>query len=437
VSGASGFVAAALRLGVQVRENEIRALLLSFAYFFSLLSSYYVLRPLRDEMGIEAGVEQLQWLFTGTFAAMLLAVPLFGALVARTPKRRFVPLVYRFFLVNLLVFYLAFRFADDPVPVARAFFVWVSVFNLFVVSVFWSFMADLFRAEQGKRLFGFIAAGGTTGGLVGPAVTALLAVPLGPVTLLLVSALLLEVAVRCIYLLLRDPAVQPSGPPPADPERSGPAREEAIGGSIFAGATQVFRSPYLLGICLYILLYTSTSTFLYFEQAHIVADAYQDPAARTQVFALIDLSVGAITLATQLFVTGRLVPWIGVGRAIGFVALLTMLGFVTLSLAPVVSVLVAFQALRRAANFAVSRPAREVLFTVVPPEQKYKCKNFIDTVVYRGGDAASGWAFAGLAGAGLGLSAIALIAVPVAALWLGVGLALGREQERLARPARA
>ncbi len=437
MSRPSGALAAALGLGIDVRESEVRALLLSFAYFFSLLSSYYVLRPLRDEMGIEAGVEQLQWLFTATFAAMLLAVPVFGALVARTPKRRFVPLVYRFFTLNLLLFYLAFRVAQDPVAVARAFFVWVSVFNLFVVSVFWSFMADLFRAEQGKRLFGFIAAGGTAGGLVGPGLTALLVVPLGPVSLLLVSALLLELAVRCIYLLLREPAVRASGAPVAGPQRSGPARAEVIGGSIFAGATRVFRSPYLLGICLYILLYTSTSTFLYFEQAHIIAGAYQDPAERTRVFALIDLSVGAITLITQLFVTGRLVPWIGVGRAIGFVAVLTMLGFLVLGLAPVVPVLVAFQAIRRAANFAVSRPAREVLFTVVNPEQKYKCKNFIDTVVYRGGDAASAWVFAGLSAAGLGLSAIAFMAVPVALLWLGVALALGREQERLAQPARA
>jgi len=227
------------------------------------------------------------------------------------------------------------------------------------------------------------------------------------------------------------------GGEPALPTTAGDGRD-AIGGSVFAGITQLARSPYLLGICLYILLYTTTSTFLYFQQANIVAAAFDDPGERTRLFAVIDLLVALITIAIQCFATGRLMPWLGVGATLAFLPLFTMLGFLVLAAAPTLAVLVAFQALRRAANYAVSRPAREVLYTVVPREQKYKAKNVIDTVVYRGGDAVSGWAYWGLAtGLGLGLAAIALVAVPLAGLWLALGLRLGRAQERRTAPAPA
>ena len=459
---------ALLRRAVDVRPHEVRALFWSFGYFFCLLCSYYILRPLRDEMGIAGGVRNLQWLFTGSFVAMLLAVPLFGAIVARLPRRRFVPLAYRFFMVNILIFFLLLSLDIATVQVARAFFIWVSLFNLFVVSVFWSLMADLFRSGQARRLFGFIAAGGTAGALLGPALTAGLAVPLGPVNLLLISVVFLEIAVQCAKRLLHAaPAIQavevPGGagahsdhpPPQPSPARGEgnqsprtispppPRRgrvgvgvagqaDETIGGGVFAGITAVLRSPYLLGICLYILLYTTTSTFLYFQQAHIVAGAFDDPAERTRVFALIDLCVGLLTLLIQCFLTGRIMPRLGVGPTLGFLPLLTLLGFAALAIAPGLVALVSFQATRRAANFAISRPAREVLFTVIGPEQKYKAKNFIDTAVYRGGDAVSGWAFAGLSGLGLGLSAIALVTLPIAALWLALSLHLGRRQEHLA-----
>jgi AAA family ATP:ADP antiporter len=482
VTRRGALLAAALERAVNVRDEEVRALLWSFAYFFCLLTGYYILRPLREEMGVASGVENLQWLFTGTFVAMLLAVPAFGAVVARFPRRRFVPLVYRFFIVNLLIFFALLHFDLGRIHVARAFFIWVSLFNLFVVSVFWSFMADIFRTEQARRLFGFVAAGGSLGALLGPTLTASLAVPLGPVALLLVSAAFLEVAVQCIHRLLRatdgwcGPGPRATGhmeshPPiltlpsngagqyaavlPAAPSLSTgegwgggePAPlttaseghgQDAIGGGVLAGITQLARSPYLLGICLYILLFTTTSTFLYFQQAKIVAAAFDDPGERTRLFAVIDLLVALLTLAIQCFATGRLMPWLGVGVTLAFLPLFTMLGFLILSLAPTLAVLVAFQALRRATNYAVSRPAREVLFTVVPREQKYKAKNVIDTVVYRGGDMASGWAYTGLAsGLGLGLPAIALLAVPLAGLWLALGLRLGRAQERRAAPAPA
>ncbi len=457
MSRRGALLAAALERAVNVRDEEVAALLWSFAYFFCLLTGYYILRPLRDEMGIAGGVENLQWLFTGTFVAMLLAVPVFGAVVSRFPRRRFVPLVYRFFILNLLIFFALLQLDLGRIHVARAFFIWVSLFNLFVVSVFWSFMADIFRNEQARRLFGFVAAGGSLGALLGPTITAILAVPLGPVVLLLVSAAFLEAAVQCIRRLLRategwqgadadaaserpSQAAPPGAPGDAGPDAATIAgyRPEAIGGSIFAGITQLFRSPYLLGIGVYILLYTTTSTFLYFQQANIVAAAFNDPGERTRLFAVIDLLVALITIAIQCFATGRLMPWLGVGATLAFVPLFTLLGFLALAAAPTLAVLVAFQSLRRAANYAVSRPAREVLYTVVPREQKYKAKNVIDTVVYRGGDAVSGWAYWGLASVlGLGLPAIALVAVPLAGLWLGLGLRLGRTQERRATPATA
>ncbi|MBT3821791.1 MAG: MFS transporter, partial [Nitrospinaceae bacterium] len=365
---------------VNVREDEVRALLLSFAYFFCLLCGYYILRPLREEMGVAGGVRNLPWLFTGTFLVMLAAIPAFGSAVARFPRRNLVPFIYRFFIVNILLFYLLFSLGAGRVYLARAFFIWVSVYNLFVVSVFWSFMADIFESTQGKRLFGFIAAGGTVGALLGPAITTFLAVPLGPINLLPISALFLELAVQCIRRLLQSPGVKNSAAAPV---------ENAIGGGVFAGAIGVFRSPYLLGICVYILLFTTTSTFVYFQQAHIVSAAFDSPAERTRVFALINLIVGLLTLGVQWFVTGRFMARFGVGRSAAFLPLVVAAGFLALAVSPVLAVLIAFQSIRRASNFAISKPAREVLFTVVGREEKYKSKNFIDTVVYRGGDAVS------------------------------------------------
>jgi AAA family ATP:ADP antiporter len=370
-------LAGMLARSVNVREDEIRTLLLSFAYFFCLLCGYYILRPLREEMGVAGGVRNLAWLFTGTFLVMLAAVPAFGAAVAHFPRRRLVPIIYRFFILNILLFYLLFTLGAGQVYLSRAFFIWVSVYNLFVVSVFWSFMADIFESAQGKRLFGFIAAGGTMGALLGPAITTFLAVPLGPITLLPISAVFLELAVQCIRLLLASPGVRKDA---ADVQV-----DEAIGGGVFSGAIRVFRSPYLLGICVYIFLFTTTSTFLYFQQAHIVSAAFDSPAERTRVFALINLIVGLLTLGVQWFVTGRFMARFGVGLSAAFLPLAVAAGFLALAVSPVLAVLVAFQSIRRASNFAISKPAREVLFTVVVREEKYKSKNFIDTVVYRGG----------------------------------------------------
>ena len=418
----------ALARVVAVRPGEARALLWSFAYFFCLLAGYYVLRPLRDEMGIAGGVRNLQWLFTATFLVMLAAVPVFGAVVARLPRKRFVPLVYHFFVANIAVFWVLLTLDVEKVVVARVFFVWISVFNLFAVSVFWSFMADLWQSEQGKRLFGFIAAGGSAGALLGPVVTVALAVPLGPVNLLIIAALLLELAVLCAHRL------ESAVPKAAEGGTAKPADSGAIGGGWLSGILMVLRSPYLAGIALWVALLSLAGTFLYFQQASIVAAASDDPAVRTRIFATIDLAIGILTILVQFLATGRLIARFGVGPAAAALPLVFALGFLALAFTPVLFVVIGFQALQRATNFALSNPAREVLFTVLEREEKYKAKNVIDIVVFRGADAGSGWVFSALRGAGLELSSISLATVPVAALWLALALALGRGQARRAAP---
>jgi len=413
---------------VQVEPHELRALLWSFAYFFSLLCGYYIVRPMRDAMGIAAGVEQLHWLFTGTFLAMLAAVPLFGWVTSRFPRHRFLPYVYYFFIANLLVFYALLSPEGSHLHAARAFFIWTSVYNLFVVSVFWSFMSDLFTNPQAKRLFGFIAAGGTTGALVGPALAAALARPLGPESLLLLSAGFMGIAVVCIHRLTAWKAEQPGM---ASAEQRA-AETRPLGGGVIGAVPLVLRSPYLLGIALFMLLFTTASTVLYFQQAQIVRDAFASSAERTAVFGAVDLAVNALTITIQVFFTGRLVRALGIAWTLALVPVLLGLGFLALGFAPVLAVIVAVQVLRRAGDYAITRPSREMLYVVLGREEKYKAKNFVDTVVYRGGDAVSAWAYAGLRAIGLSLGAIAFVAVPVAGFWAWLAYRLGRRQEALA-----
>ena len=425
---------------VALRPGEMPVLLWSFAYFFCLLAGYYVLRPLRDEMGIAGGVRNLQWLFTATFIVMLVAVPLFGAVVARLPRRRFIPLVYHFFVANIAIFWLLLSVDAARVEVARVFFVWISVFSLFTVSVFWSFMADLFAAEQGKRLFGFIAAGGSAGALLGPALTVGLAAPLGPVNLLIVAALFLELAVLCARRLESaaaqgNPAQGEPGTGPALPNaaQAAPPEPGILGGSWLDGIVLLLRSPYLGGIALWVALLSLAGTFLYFQQASIVAAASDDPAVRVRIFAAIDLAIGLLTIGVQCLATGRLMSRFGVGPAAAFLPCVFGLGFLALFLSPSLAVVIVFQALQRTANFAISNPAREVLFTVVDRVEKYKAKNVIDIVVFRGADAANGWLFATLRAAGLELHMISLATLPLTIAWAALATALGRAQERRAR----
>jgi len=407
---------------VPATPAERRAALWSFAYFFFVLAAYYVLRPLRDQMAIAGGTRALPWLFTATFATLLLAQPLYGALVARLPRARFIPVVYQFFVANLVGFWLLLSLAVEPMWVARVFFVWVSVFNLFAVAVFWSFMADLFDSAQGKRLFGFIGAGGTAGALLGPAITIVLAVPLGPANLMLVAIAFLELALFCVWRLERSAGTA-----------RGPRRDERpLGGSAFAALPELVRSPYLLGIAAWVALLSFGATVLYFAQAQLVSAAIPDAAEQTRLFAGIDLAVGILTLATQVFATGKLIERFGTAVAAGALPAVYIVGFAALALSPTLAVVLVFQVAQRWANFALANPARQVFFTVVGREEKYKAKNLIDVVVYRGSDAASGWLFDSLQALGMKLAAIAICAVPVAAGWLYLSTRLGRAHERRA-----
>lgn len=420
-----------LQRAVDLERREAKIVLVSFGYFFCLLCAYYVLRPVRDAMGIVGGVRNLQWLFAGTFLAMLVAVPIYGAICSRFRKSQFLPWVYLFFIANILIFRLAFQAAPDQVWAARAFFVWVSVFNLFVVSVFWSFMADIYSKAQGKRLFGLIAAGGSAGGLTGPLLTALLAERVGVANLLLISALLLLATVGLIRLLLRLSEAWLGG----SGGEGGVGDESPMGGNPFGGFALALKSPYLLGICLFLFLHTWVATFVYFQQAELISGTFASTEKRSQVFAWIDFAVNFLAIFTQLFLTGRMAKRFGVPLTLALLPIFMVLGFFALSAYPLLWVLVGVQVARRAGNYAITRPVREMLWTVVDTETKYKAKNFVDTAVYRGGDALSGLAYAGLAGLGLTMGGLALVGGAIAAVWLAVGLAIGRLCER-AEPAR-
>jgi ATP:ADP antiporter, AAA family len=423
----AGLVYRLLKRLIDVRPAEMQALGWSWLYIFCVLSSYYILRPIRDEMGVAGGVENLQWLFTGTLVGMILVNPPFAALVAKLPRVRFIAIAYRFFIANLLIFILLLNLAtaEQHVWVGRLFFIWTSVFNLFVVSVFWALMVDVFDSEQGKRLFGFIAAGATLGGIAGSSITASLAKDVPATYLLLGSAVLLEAAVFSVRRLARL----------SDALRQRPAAqsgETLIGGNILSGLTHAFKSPYLINMSVYMLLFAITSTLLYFQQLEIARQSFAERGARTAFFARIDLWVNIITLAAQLFLTGRVLRTIGVAFTLAMLPALSILGFGTLAITPILAVLVVYQVLRRAGNFAFARPSREVLFTVVPREDKYKAKSFIDTVIYRTGDQVGAWSYAALGFLGLAMTGISIVAVPISIAWLLNSLWLGRKQEGMA-----
>ena len=415
-----------LRHVIDVRPEELRALRWSWLYIISLFVSYYILRPIRDEMGVAGGIENLPWLFTGTLLGMIAVNPPFAALVKTLPRVKFIGISYRFFAFNLLCFavLLGMVSGEQNIWIGRVFFVWTSIFNLFVVSVFWALMVDVFDTDQSKRLFGFIAAGATIGGIVGSSVTASLAKQVPATYLLLASAILLEFAVLCVGRLSRL-----SSSLTARPAR--PSEEPPIGGSIWSGLSHATQSPYLVNVSLFLLLFAVTSTFLYFQQAEIARQYFADRGARTAFFAGVDLWVNVLTLGAQLFVTARTIKRIGVALTLALLPLLSVFGFSVLAWMPTIAALVVFQVLRRAGNFAFARPTREVLFTVVPREDKYKAKSFIDTVIYRLGDQVGAWSYAGLGALGLAMTGVSIVAVPISMLWLINSLWLGGKQRQL------
>ncbi|HEX9506868.1 MAG TPA: MFS transporter [Myxococcales bacterium] len=417
-----------MRRAVDVRPDEVRAMLLACLYFFFLLSSYFILRPIRDAMAVAAGVSKLPWLFAGTLIAMLVCNPLFSWLVVRFSVKRFIVIAYQFFAINLVAFYLLARILPGQGEpwLGRAFFVWTSVFNLFVVSIFWCFMADTFRSGQGKRLFGFIGVGGTLGALIGSATTALLVPRIGASQLLLISAGLLELAVLIVLLFPRQGA--------RGDAQSALRASLPIGGGIWSGITHLWRSPYLLGIAAFIVLFVLGTTVLYFEQTDVVGKYFSTRETRTQILARIDFAAQFLTAMTQLFLTGRIIRRIGLPITLALMPAISVLGFAVIgatafAASGVLATFVVFSTLRRATNIGLTNPAMEVLFTVVSREDKYKAKSFIETFIYRSGDQLGAWAYGALAAAGLGLAGIAWLAVPMCIIFVWLGIWLGRQEE--------
>ncbi len=402
----------------EVRPGEGAAVAWAAATFFAVLAAYFVLRPVRDALVLDGDPAFIPWLFTATFIAMIAIAPPWGWLVARLPRAAFVPIVYRAFAVQLLVFAPLIQYDVAPIAVGRVFYVWLSVFNLFVVSVFWSLCADVARPEQGRRLFGPIAAGGTVGALAGPALTRFLVAHVGPAALMLISVALLELAVWCARAMDRAARAMPAASTATDAS----AAARPVGGHPFGGIAGVERSTYLSGVAIYALCAATLATFIYLEQARIVKAAIPSRAERTAYFADVELWTGFATLAIQILLTARFLRWFGAGVVLALLPIAQGVGALALGTWPTLGVAVAVTAGGRAVTHALSRPGRELLFTAVPREDKYKAKNLIDTYVYRFGDFGSAWMFRGLADAGV---AGVAVAGPVAIVWAGLALALG------------
>lgn len=412
------------------KSGEIKAVLWSFLYFFSLLAGYYVLRPLRDEMGVVGGTRNLPWMFTATFIALLATAPLLAALVAKLPRPKFIPVVYLFFIANLIVFWLLLKSEWQTVYVARAFFVWIAVFSVFTVSVFWSFMSDLFSSEQSKRLFGFIAAGGSIGTLVGPLLVRQFAVPLGPANLLLFAVGLLLLAVVCANRL-EAAAAEVREASPGFQAASAERQNQPVGGGLFEGFLWLFKSPYLGRIAIWVFLMSLLGTFVYFMYVNAVEASSADSAERTRTFGTVDLWIGILSLAMQFLISGRLISKFGTGWAAALLPAVFVVGFIVVAVHPAVVVLLAFQAISRTANFGISNLARESFFTAVTREERFKAKNIIDGAVFRGADALNAWVYK-VATAVLAVPVFAVVSAAIGVGWILLSLWLGKAQERRA-----
>ena len=410
-----------LRKAVTLEAHEVRATLTSFFFVFVLMAAYYILRPVRDAMVSDWTDAEVSWLWTLNFFISAAAVSLYGGAVATVKFRRLVPSVYTFFAFSFLCFYLGTQVVGDRVLIDKSFYVWISVFSLFHVSVFWSFMSDLFTKAQSLRLFGFIGAGASTGALVGPSIPTFFVGSIGTDNLILVATVLLLATLPIIAALQRLKSVDLHN----EGQHVDSEEMEYIGGNPLAGFGEFVKSPYLLSIGLFILLYTSIGSFVYFELKNLLAEYSR--AERTQIWGAMDLAVNSLTLVTALFITGRLATRYGLSTTLASVPILICGGMLVVAAAPAVAVVVGLQIVRRAGNYAITRPGREMLFTAVSREQRFKAKPVIDIVVYRGGDMLNAWAFTALTqGLGLGLGAVALVGAAIAAVWAGVGVYLGR-----------
>ena len=416
-----------------LKPGEGGIVLAAFATLFLTFSSYTMLRPVRDALGVTSGLDKIPYLFWGVFVAMLLLQPVYGWLTSRFARTVFLPWVYAFFIANLLAFWAWFHLEADHTWIARSYYIWVSVFNLFVVAAFWGLMADVFSREQAGRLFGAIWAGASAGGLIGPALDQLLVGPLGAVNLLPISAGLLLLGLLFMMNVIHRHRV--AGLTGATAEKRA---ESAVGGGVLAAFSQVARSPYLIGIAVFVLFMTWVSTFFYLEQQHFVAKVFANADQRTHFFATVDFWVQAASLLVQFLLFGRLFRAFGMRALLVAVPLLMVGGYAVFALVPTFMVLVWVYAIRRVADYALTRPCRDSLFTVVSREEKYQAKSLIDTFAYRGGDALSGSLYKALtAGLGAGPVAIGWLGAAVSAAWAVLALALGRAFQKRAEGARA
>jgi AAA family ATP:ADP antiporter len=415
-------------LGIERREYV--AVAWSFAYFFCVLSSYYILRPVREAMAVGSGAETIPYLFIATFVAMLTATPIFGWVASRFARRVFLPWVYLFFIANILIFWLVFSRAvaagETHIWLGRAFFVWLSVFNLFVVSVFWSFMADIYTREQGRRLFGVISAGGSIGALLGGAATSALVVPIGFQNLMPISAALLLIAVICISQLRKWVHHEHEAELAQTVESN-----EPLGGNPLAGVTHLFSSKYFGAIAISSVIASLLGTALYMFLAELVEVSIPEANERTRFFSNINVVTNAISLVGQMFLVKRVVARYGIGTSLALMPIVSVVGFALLALDPVLSVVAFLTVARRALGFGFTKPTTDMLYSVVTPEEKYKTKNFIDTAIYRGGDVVGTWSVKLMSS--LGIAGISIVMLPFAVLWAIVSFWLGSDYRRRAR----
>jgi AAA family ATP:ADP antiporter len=426
-NGASGPIERIITATTKVEANEVRATVLSFLFVFTLMAAYFILRPVRDALSSDWTDAELSWLWTSTFFFSLVAVSVYGVVISRVQFKNLVPGVYAFFSLSFFVFYFGSSFVANPIYVDKFFYVWLSVFSLFHVSVFWSFMSDLYSREQAPRLFGIIATGASTGAIVGPTIPTFFADSLGPENLMLIAAAMLLIPIAIIRALEKLKVTQLDN----EDVHADLSSQQAIGKNPFAGFELFLRKPFLLGIGLFILLYVAISTFVYFEIKNLLVDVDRD--ARTQIWGGIDLAVNSLAIVTAIFATGRIATKFGMSVTLALIPVLIVLGLLIVAMTPIIAIVAGLQIARRAGNYAITRPAREMLFTVVDRETRFKAKPVIDIVVYRGGDMVTAWAFTALTtGLGLGLGAVAAVGAGIAAIWAVVGVYLGRSYHRIA-----
>jgi ATP:ADP antiporter, AAA family len=413
-----------------LERHEYAAATWSFVYFFCVLSAYYILRPVRESMGVESGPETLPFLFMASFAVMMLATPIFGWITSRYPRRVFLPWVYVFFIVNILIFWAIFsqRIEDgqDHIWLGRAFFVWLSVFNLYVVSVFWSFMADIYTREQGRRMFGLLSSGGSIGALLGGLATSMLVTDINFHNLFPIAAVLLTFAIVCIRQLRKWTRHDQH-----EQARQSVEMGKSLGGNILAGATHTSRSNYFRSIAIASIIASLLGTALYLFRAELVAASIADVNAQTRFFSNINIASNFLTVIGQMFVVKYVVRRFGIGVALSILPTLSVLCFVWVAMDPTLLVIAYVDIIRRATGFTFGKPSTDMLYSVVTPEEKYKAKNFIDTTVYRFGDVVGIWTIRLLLG--MGMTAVSLLMVPFALIWTLIAFWLGRDYRRQAR----